>query len=307
MSRMKSAIPLNEYEDRVSGFGAREDREARRDERRKRRRDRKEGRRERRDERKGGRKERKAERRIDRVQRKKEKVREKLVSAPGSVAVPSSEPRLMPAPTEPPKKKKWVERVTEFVDDFLEEDGAEDEELEELEDEEEEPRQRVATEGIGAFPNPFRTAPQPEAWGPAVRMGNRLKIQAAQGFRAAVIELKPGLFLVAEMPEAVTRTEFGLAPFLAPLMTAAARRSLDEPAPQRRGLFRDLFRRRDVPIRYVTVQPPAALPGPAPLALPGPVEQQPEPMVVAAPNVGWADDATVAAAYGCDRCEKEPR
>lgn len=299
MSRLKPAIPLHEFE----GIGAREDREARRAERRQRRRERKRDRRERKAERKDSRKERKAERRIDRVQRKKEKVREKLASA-APAAVPA-EPTLMPAPMapgEPPKpKKKLIEHVTDLVDEFLEEDVDPEAELEEEEPPEEE---REATEGIGAWQLPFRAAPQPEVWGPAVRMGNRLKIQAAQGFRAAVIELKPGLFLVAEMPEAVARSEFGLAPILAPLMTTAARRSLDEP-PQRRGLFRNLFHRRDEPIRYVTVQPPQ-LPAPVtPLALPGPVA--PEPAVVPAPNVGWADDATVAAAYGCETCEKERR
>lgn len=295
MSRLKPAMSLDEYEDRVSGFGAREDREARRAERRKRRRERKRDRRERKDERKGGRKERKGERRLERVARKKEKVREKLATAePTLVAAPS-------APGAPAKpKKKLIEHVTDLVDDFLEEDEEVDPDAELEEDL---PEEGEATEGVG-WQLPLRVPVQPEVWGPAVRMGNWLKIQAAQGFRAAVIELKPGLFLVAEMPEAVTRTEFGLAPLLAPLMTAAARRSLDEP--QRPQLFRNLFRRRDAPIRYVTVQPPAALPAaPAPAQLPGPVAE-PQPMVVAAPNVGWADDATVAAAYGCD-CEKEPR
>jgi hypothetical protein len=258
--RLKPAIALEEYqEDRVSGFGDRERRQARR---------------ERKQQRKAARLERKGQRRLIRVQRKKQKVQRKL--GPAKPA-----PTLQPAPASLSPQPRLLERAVDWVEELVDEGEEPLEEDEPLEDEE-------ATEGIGAQ----------EAWGPAVQMGRRLRIQAALGYRAAVIELKPGLFLVAEMPEALTRTEFGLAPLLAPMMMTAARRSMDEPR-ERRGPFSRMFRRRQPqePVRYVQV---VAAP-----ALPGPVEEG--AVTVVAPNVGWADDATVAAAYGCETCAPRDR
>lgn len=314
--RLQPAIDLDEFEEEsVSGFGDREDRRERREARRDRRRRKKADRRDERADRRDSRRERRQERRLDRVERKQDKVRDKLARVPGGAPPPASsarrpgaEPTLQPAPSRwPPEQPQDAEQPEDeeggWVDDLV--DQAE-ELLEDGEDAE-------ATEGIGAW-RPFqrreRRAPAARppaadgAWGPAVRLGRKLRIQAAVGHRAAVIDLKPGLYLVAELPEAVTRTEFGVAPILAPLMITAARRALEEPPRERRGPLAALFRRRrhEEPIRYVQVQPPAQ---PAPLALPGPVAD--EPAVVAAPNVGWADDATVAAAYGCDRCERERR
>jgi hypothetical protein len=233
-------------------------------------RERRQARRERKQQRKAARLERKGERRLIRVQRKKQKVQRKL----GPV------PTLQPAP-----QRRLLERAVDWVDELVDEEPPEEDEPFEEED---------ATEGLGAQ----------EAWGPGVQMGRRLRIQAALGYRAAVIELKPGLFLVAEMPEALTRTEFGLAPLLAPMMMTAARRSMDEPR-ERRGPFSRLFRRRqrEEPVRYVqVVASPAQA---APLALPGPVEEG--AVTVMAPNVGWADDATVAAVYGCEACPPRER
>jgi len=69
-----------------------------------------------------------------------------------------------------------------------------------------------------------------EVWGPSARLGRRLRIQAACGHRAAVIELRPGLYLVAELPETVAEAEFGFAPLLAPLLLTAAKRALAEHA-----------------------------------------------------------------------------
>lgn len=142
------------------------------------------------------------------------------------------------------------------------------------------------------------------SWGPIVRMGQHSRVQAAEGYRAAVIELKPGLFLVAEMPEAVARPEFGMVPMLAPLMVNAARGALDpnaQPA-RRQGPLGSLFQRRRGPaVRPVQVRPMQAPAQPAPLALPGPVAHE-TAMVVAAPNVGWADDHDVATVIGCEAC-----
>ena len=272
--RLQPAIALHDYEeDAVSGFGDRESRLARR-----------EARRDRRGQRREARQEKKADRRLERVQRKRQKVRQKLVPAARApvAALQPAPTAFAPAPV-PSARVPLLDRAMDWVDEVLEEEPLD----EEVEDE--------ATEGIGAW----------ERWGPVVQMGRKLRIQAAVGHRAAVIELKPGLYLVADLPEAVTRTQFGLAPLLAPMMMRAARRSLDEPG-ERRGPFARMFRRRqrEEPVRYVqVVQPEAAVP--VVPQLPGPAEDG--TVLVPAPNVGWADDATVAAAYGCDPCERVRR
>ena len=79
-------------------------------------------------------------------------------------------------------------------------------------------------EGIGAVTR---------RWSPLARMGPNFRIQAAQGYRAAVIELKPGLFVVAELPEHVARSEFGVLPLLAPLVIRATSRALSKPKEER--------------------------------------------------------------------------
>ncbi len=331
MTRLKPAIALDEYQDTVSGFGDRESRQARREARRSRRQTRRQERRERRQDKRTTRKEARTERRADRQGQRQEKrlervnrqqatVREKLATtapAPGRRGLlrRTAEPTLEPAPGGPPQPPAWLDDGWDMAEDVLD---AELEPEEADEDGAAEADDDAATEGIGAWrplrrgPPPLRRGTTPStpvsaatpngAWGPSVRMGRALRIQAAAGHRAAVIDLKPGLFLVAELPDAVTRTEFGLAPVLAPLMVTAARRALDEPPRERRGPLAALFRRRREPVvRYVEVQPPHG-----PLALPGPVATD-APMVVPAPNVGWADDATVAAAYGCDGCARGPR
>jgi len=162
-------------------------------------------------------------------------------------------------------------------------------------------------------------ARQEAGWGPSVRMGHNLRIQAANGHRAAVIDLKPGLYLVAEVPEQATRPEFGVLPLLAPMMLTAAKGAIDAgtQAAQGRGPLAALFNPgraaanpgvRAVPVQAapvqaapaVVAQPVAAVP--VQRALPGPTAAQ--PMVVQAPNVGWADDETVAIALGCESCRE---
>jgi len=159
--------------------------------------------------------------------------------------------------------------------------------------------------------------PTDAGWGPSVALGRQLRIQARMGHRAAVIDLRPGLFLVAEIPEAVTRTEFGIAPLLAPLMVRAATQALNpEQAPQqRRGPLAALFQRGqqaargDKPLRLFRArskeESAASAPQKAPLALPGPVASSPGgSFLLPAPNVGWADNATVAEVLGCEACEE---
>ncbi len=247
----------------------------------------------------------------------RQRVKARRAAAPGRAA-PQQEARLQPAAS------PWAEVVPEVVDaawdlldpgaDFEDEDGFDDD---------------AELEGVGLrLRRRPRSAPvarvaQPAAWGPLTRMGRNTRVQAAQGFRAAVIELKPGLFLVAELPEAVTRPEFGFAPLLAPLMMNAAKGAIDTgvQTAQGRGPLASLFRPRQAarrPVRAVRVRraeaqaaaapaapaAPPALPGPvaAPLALPGPVAGDGS-FVVAAPNLGWADDHDVATTLGCEACD----
>ena len=93
----------------------------------------------------------------------------------------------------------------------------------------------------------------PEAdpdWSSPVMLGTRLRVQAALGFRAAVVELKPGMFLVAEMPAEATRPEFGVLPLLAPLMVRAASKAIRHRAEKRAER------------RQITAHTPKQLPGP---------------------------------------------
>ncbi len=66
-----------------------------------------------------------------------------------------------------------------------------------------------------------------ERWGPFVKLGRSLRLQAKARHRAAVVELRPGLYLVAEVPEKSLRPEFGVLPLLAPLVVTAARAALN--------------------------------------------------------------------------------
>ncbi len=142
-----------------------------------------------------------------------------------------------------------------------------------------------------------------DAWGPAVRMGRNLRVQAAVGHRAAVIELKPGLFLVAELPEQATRPEFGFLPFLAPMIVKAASDTIT-PIVQASQAQRAARQANAAQVRMVAAQPAPA----APLALPGPVAAPATAgtIYLPAPNVGWADDALVAEVMGCE-CDQRGR
>lgn len=132
-------------------------------------------------------------------------------------------------------------------------------------------------------------------WSQPIPMGPRLRLQARQGHRAAVMELRPGLFLVAEVPEEATRPEMGMAPMLAPMMAAAAREAL-EGVPRGHGPLGALFRHPQPGTRVVRVRQAPALPAPtARPMLPGPVAEG----EVLVPDVGWASDHDVVEAIGC--------
>lgn len=329
--RLQAAIPIDEIEgaDDFAGFEGPEERAARR---------------ERRQERRGARRERRGERKLRRVRRKKEKVSQKGASPRNARALSrgggAALPRGAASSAMPGAQQAWEDeaQLEPAPMDWPEEDPQVlDAEWSELDEQMEQDRDGEM-EGIGAFRplrrlgQGLRTATQrvrakaqarravrqaapasPAGWGPNVRMGRHLRIQAAAGHRAAVIDLKPGLYLVAEIPDAVTRTEFGVAPLLAPLMIRAAKKAIDGPQegqPPRRGPLAALFQRRDPrggPIRLFRAreaQPPAS----APKALPGPVGPPADhSFLLPAPNVGWADERDVAEMLGCEACEERWR
>ena len=71
-----------------------------------------------------------------------------------------------------------------------------------------------------------------DGYGPLAQMSRNLRIQAADGFRAGVIRLKNGMFLVVEIAQEALEPEFGVAEVLAPLVFNAAARALEDPETQ---------------------------------------------------------------------------
>lgn len=115
-------------------------------------------------------------------------------------------------------------------------------------------------------------------WQRPVDLGPNLRIQTRAGFRAAMIEVKPGLFVVAEVP--VQSVEFGFGPMLlAPALMKTLGRAL-----QGRVSAGGAER----------AHRPELSTQPAPKQLPGPV-QDAETEGLAR----WLDD-DVAAEIGCD-------
>ena len=153
-------------------------------------------------------------------------------------------------------------------------------------------------------------------WSPAVTMGPNLRIQAATGYRAAVIELKPGLFVVAEVPEHITRSEFGVLPLLAPLVVKAAAKAISTP-PEQRLLPKLVQAVRQQPQAAATApaQPgvvqrllTARQPTPAPAApqrqlVPVAGSGQGHSALLPAPVIGrWVDEDDLSGLFGCDQC-----
>lgn len=152
-----------------------------------------------------------------------------------------------------------------------------------------------------------------EPWGPLTALGPRMRVQAAAGYRAAVIELKPGLFVVAEVPAHVVRSEFGIVPLLAPLVVQAASRALVEqqatpgqaPAPTQPASSTQLLANHDARRAMLLnaaaqqLTPPAAVAGLVPAAGYGHGHQR----LLPPPAVGrWVDADDLAGVIGCDAC-----
>ena len=181
------------------------------------------------------------------------------------------------------------------------------------------PAKRAPSEVIEAElvePTPARRRP----WSPAVSMGPHLRIQAAEGYRAAVIELKPGLFIVAEVPEHVARSEFGIAPLLAPLVVRAATKAIATPPEQR--LLPKLVQAVQQRAATTRTQPqPASVPGvaqrlltmqPTTATAPAPQRQlvpaagagHGHTALLPAPVLGrWVDEDDLAGLFGCESCD----
>jgi len=123
-------------------------------------------------------------------------------------------------------------------------------------------------------------------WSPAIALGPNLKMKARKGFRAAVVEVKPGLFVVAEVPE--RSVEFGLGPLLlAPALVKTLGRAF------RRGQAGQ----GQPGVQQQSASPPPALPAPsARPALPGPTAEDDQ-------LARWLDD-DIAAELGCRACER---
>lgn len=75
---------------------------------------------------------------------------------------------------------------------------------------------------------PAARRPARRLYGPFSALGAHIRVQAEKGYRAGGIELRPGLWLVAEVPERALRQEFGAA-LLAPLAIQAASMALANP------------------------------------------------------------------------------
>lgn len=131
-------------------------------------------------------------------------------------------------------------------------------------------------------------------WGPLTRLGQQMRVQARRGYRAAVVELQPGMFLVAEVPEEALKPEVGVVPLLAPLLTMAASRAL------RKKKHREHPREREVRHVVEVVEPEVIYEPPPPRQLTGPREYSRHRAVAR-----WIDPEDVEAVIegcGCRRC-----
>lgn len=115
------------------------------------------------------------------------------------------------------------EMPEEFPEDFPE-DFPVDEELESAIDEAEAtPDDEGAVEELGAVLR--------DGWGQVSRISANLRIQPKAGLRAAVMELKPGLYIVAEVPDRALeeRDDLGGPIKMATKITRAVKDALDNP------------------------------------------------------------------------------
>lgn len=77
-------------------------------------------------------------------------------------------------------------------------------------------------------------------------LGEQLRLQARRGHRAAVVQLRPGLWLVAAVPEETLRTEVGVLPLLAPLLVTAANRAIN----QKKAILPKALKKQEPPVEW---------------------------------------------------------
>ena len=99
------------------------------------------------------------------------------------------------------------------------------------------------------LPVPRRT------WSRSIPLGDQLRLQARRGHRAAVVQLRPGLWLVASVPEETLRTEVGVLPLLAPLLVTAANRAIN----QKKPILPKALRKKDPPVEWADAEDVHAL------------------------------------------------
>jgi len=120
--------------------------------------------------------------------------------------------------------------------------------------------QRGRDEDEAAAPTAPPSPPSADAWGPVSRLGHNIRIQAGNGHRAAILPLRPGLWIVADVAEQsvlpTTEGGFGLAPILPGLMLRAVRNAVQN-GQERRSNRR--AERRSVPYQTTAVVPSSPL------------------------------------------------
>ena len=126
------------------------------------------------------------------------------------------------------------------------------------------------------------------------RLGKHMAINVRAGFRAAVMEVRPGLFIVAEVPTNAVRADFGeeigiLPLLLAPMIIKAVRKGMEKKAGQKDGQ---------------PAQPAQLEAAPAPKQLTGPVATDEHPFGLDIADVPRWLDADLADEFGCDRCAR---
>jgi hypothetical protein len=83
-------------------------------------------------------------------------------------------------------------------------------------------------------------------WSRHIGLGQNLRLQAKKGHRAAVVQLRPGLWLVAAVQEETLRTEVGVLPLLAPLLITAASRAMK----QKKPILPKALKKDDPPVEW---------------------------------------------------------
>jgi hypothetical protein len=157
------------------------------------------------------------------------------------------------------------------------------------------------------------------------QLGPHMRLQAASGYRAGVIELRPGLFLVAEVPTQALAPEFGVAAVLAPMVVSAAAKALENPETQKAivktaekgasAIARGLSKPKDHGQPKPRAERPPASHKTAPsarrpLALPPPqsetalvpwADEEDYAEALGARLPVWAAEEDLAGEYGCER------